>query len=140
MLEKERNKQQIEAVIEQYRHGFATTDAEELKAIWDQEYAQIIFVAQELAQPIWSWTEVEHYYQRIARLFERVKTMEISDLSLNILGDAAFAFLSFHFEGQVKGQIHIADGRASFLLHRTNETWKVIHYHESRPGDFPIKE
>jgi hypothetical protein len=51
----EQDREQIAAVIEQYRRGFATLDVEALKAIWDQDYDQIIYVAQELAQPVWNW-------------------------------------------------------------------------------------
>ena len=61
--------------------------------------------------------------------------MEVSDVAVGILGDTAYAFLRFHFEGEIKGQPHRADGRVTFLLHRTSGIWKVIHYHESRPGD-----
>ena len=134
------DRQQIMALIEQYRRGFATMDVELLKAIWDQDYDQIIYVAQELAQPVRGWPAVEHYYHRVARLLERVKTMAVSDVSVDVLSDLAFAFLSFHFEGQVKGQPHVADGQATFLLHRKGGTWQVIHYHESRPGEYSSSE
>ncbi len=36
--------------------------------------------------------------------------------------------------GQGEGEIRIADGRVSFILLRKAGAWKVIHYHESRPG------
>jgi len=135
MSAQEQDKQQIMAVIEQYRRGFATMDMEELTAIWDHDYDQIIYIAQELAQPVQGWRGVEQYYQRVAGLLERVKTMAVNDVSIDILGDTAYAFLNFHFEGEIKGRPHNADGRVTFLLHRTSGTWKVIHYHESRPGD-----
>lgn len=48
----EQEPQQIAAVIEQYRRGFATLDVEVLKDIWDQEYDNIIYLAQELAEPV----------------------------------------------------------------------------------------
>jgi ketosteroid isomerase-like protein len=135
MSAQEQDKQQIMAVIERYRRGFATMGVEELKAIWDQDYDRIIYIAQEMAQPVRGWSGVEHYYQRVAGLLEWVKTMEVNDVSIDILGDSAFAFLSFHFEGEIKGRPHSADGHVTFLLHRTSGRWKVIHYHESRPGN-----
>ena len=136
----EQDRDQIAAVVEQYRRGFATLDIAALKAIWDQDYGQIIYIAQELAQPVWGWAGVEHYYQRVARLLERVRTMEVSDVSVDIVGDVAVAFLSFHFEGEVKGRPYIADGRVTLVLRRKSGTWKVIHYHESRPGDYMNSE
>jgi hypothetical protein len=39
------DKQQIAAVIEQYRRGFATMDVEGLTGIWDQDYDNILYIA-----------------------------------------------------------------------------------------------
>jgi uncharacterized protein YbgA (DUF1722 family) len=44
----EQDRQQIAAVIEQYRRGFAKMDVEGLKAI--QDYDNIIYIPQEAAQ------------------------------------------------------------------------------------------
>ena len=131
----QQDSQQIAAIIEQYRRGFAALDVAALTGIWDQDYDHIIYIAQEMAQPVQGWAGVERYYQRVAGFLERVKTMEVSDVSVDVLGAVAYACLSFHFEGEVNGRPHIADGRVTFLLRRTSEAWKVIHYHESRPGD-----
>jgi ketosteroid isomerase-like protein len=134
MATNEQDRQQIAEVIEQYRCGFADMDAKMLKSIWDQDYEDIIYIAQEMAQPVRGWTGVEQYYKRVAGFLERVRIMEVSDLSVDVFGDVAYAFLGFHFEGELKGQPHTADGRVTFLLHHKSGIWKVIHYHESRPG------
>ena len=84
MAVSELDRQQIAGVIEQYRHGFATMDVEGLKAIWDQDYDHIIYIAQEMAQPVRGWAEVEQYYKRVAGLLERVKTMTVGDLSVDV--------------------------------------------------------
>jgi ketosteroid isomerase-like protein len=128
------DKQQITAVIEQYRHGFATMDVEGLTAIWDQDYDNILYIPQEAALPVRGWAGVARYYHRVAGLFERVRTMTVSDVSVDVFGEVAYAFCRFHFEGEMHGQPHSADGRNTFLLRRQRGTWKVIHYHESRPG------
>ncbi|KPV50994.1 hypothetical protein SE17_23750 [Kouleothrix aurantiaca] len=131
----EQDRQQIAAIIEQYRRGFATLDVAALTDIWDQDYDHIIYIAQEMVQPVQGCAAVERYYQRVAGFLEQVKTMEVSDVCVDVLGEVAYAFLSFHFEGEVQGRPHIADGRATFVLRRTSGMWKVIHYHESHPGD-----
>ncbi|MBE9171154.1 hypothetical protein IQ238_27820 [Pleurocapsales cyanobacterium LEGE 06147] len=77
------DRQQIAAVIEQYRRGFATVDIEELKAIWDRDYDNIIYIAQEAAQPLRGWARIEQYYQSVAESLERVRTMTLSDLSVD---------------------------------------------------------
>src|SRR5215204_1704223 len=77
----EQDSQQIAAIIEQYRRGFATLDVAALTGIWDQNYDQIIYIAQEMAQPAHGWAGVERYYQGVAGFLEQVKTMEVSDVS-----------------------------------------------------------
>jgi ketosteroid isomerase-like protein len=128
--------EQIESILEDYRLGFATLDAGRLKAIWDSDYPQIIYVAQELAQPIHGWKGVERYYERVASSLERVFTMTIGDVSIEVFGDVAFAYCTFHFVGDVKGQAEprIADGRNTFLFRHIAGGWRTIHYHESKPG------
>jgi ketosteroid isomerase-like protein len=139
-LNNEQEPQQIVAVIEQYRRGFATLDVETLKDIWDQEYDNIIYIAQELAEPVQGWLGVEQYYNGVVESLERVNLMTISDLSINLLGGIAFAFCMFHFEGEVKGESkpRIADGRNTFILRYKEVGWKVIHFHESCPGSLHI--
>ena len=132
------DKQQIAAVIEQYRRGFATMDVEGLTAIWDQDYDNILYIAQEAAHPVRGWAGVKRYYHRVAELFKRIRTMTVSDVSVDVFGEVAYAFCRFHFEGEMQGQPHSADGRNTFLLRRRSGTWKVIRYHESRPGSLPI--
>ena len=141
MTSGEQDKQEITAVIEQYRRGFATMDVEDLKAIWDREYDNIIYIAQELAQPVQGWTGVEQYYKRVTSSLEHVRTMTVSDLSVDVMGEVAYAFCIFHFEGEIKGQSQprIADGRNTFILRRKSGAWKVIHYHESAPGSLMEK-
>jgi ketosteroid isomerase-like protein len=137
MAARKQDRQQIAAVIEQYRRGFATPDVEEFTAIWDHDYDHIIYIPQEAAEPLRDWAGVEHYYKHVAGFFTRVRTMTVGDVSVEVFGEVAYAFCRFHFEGEVKGQRHLADGRNTFILHRKGGTWKVIHYHESRPGHLP---
>jgi ketosteroid isomerase-like protein len=47
---------------------------------------------------------VEEYYNNIAGFLARVRTMTVSDLSVDVFGDMAYAFCNFHFEGDIKGQ------------------------------------
>ncbi|RFA26584.1 hypothetical protein CAI21_16605 [Alkalilimnicola ehrlichii] len=140
MSSSSQDRQEIAAVIEQYRRGFATMDVEVLEAIWDQDYHNIIYLAQEMAQPVYGWRGVEQYYRRVSGFLERVSAMTVSDLSLDLFGDVAYAYCNFHFEGEAQGQSHSADGRVTFILHRKRGTWKVIHYHESAPGPLAVTD
>jgi ketosteroid isomerase-like protein len=142
MVASEQDRQQIAAVIEQYRRGFATVNVEDLKTLWDHDYDNIIYIPLEAAQPLRSWARVEQYYHSVSESLERVRTMVVSDLSVDVFGEIAYAFCLFHFEGEVKGQsqLRLADGRNTFILRRKDGTWKVIHYHESCSGPILANE
>jgi ketosteroid isomerase-like protein len=140
MAASEQDRQQIAALIEQYHRGFAAMDVEGLKAIWDQDYDNILYIPQEKAQPVRGWAGVEQYYESVARLFKRLMTMTVSDVSVDVFGDVAYAYCVFHFEGEMQEQRHLADGRDTFILRRKSGIWKVIHYHESRPGPVEMIE
>jgi ketosteroid isomerase-like protein len=133
----EQDKQDVAEVIEQYRLGFATLDVATLTAIWDQSYDNIIYIPLEAAYPVRGWAAVEQYYNRVARLL-RARVMTVSDVSVDVIGDVAYAFCTFHFEGEISGNKHTADGRNTFILRRKNGAWKVIHYHESGPLEIAI--
>jgi ketosteroid isomerase-like protein len=81
------------------------------------------------------WAGVEGYYKNVAAFVEWVKTMRVSDLSVDVFGDMAYAFCHVHAEVGFKGQSQplSLDARATFILRRKGGAWKVIHYHESRP-------
>jgi ketosteroid isomerase-like protein len=64
--------------------------------------------------------------------------MTVSDVSVDVIGDVAYAFCTFHFEGEISGNKHTADGRNTFILRRKNGAWKVIHYHDSSPLEIAI--
>ena len=95
----------------------------------------IIYIPLEAAQPHTDWAGVEEYYKNVAAFVEWVKAMRVSDLSVDVFGDVAYAFCNFHDEVGFKGQSQplILDARDTFILRRKGGAWKVIHYHESRP-------
>jgi ketosteroid isomerase-like protein len=110
-------------------------DFNRLKAIWDQHYDNIIYIPTEAAQPVLGWAAVEEYYRKVASLIDRITTMRVGDVSLDVFRDVAYAFCTFHAEVNFKAQNQpmIVDARNTFILRRKTGTWKIIHYHESRP-------
>jgi ketosteroid isomerase-like protein len=104
----EQDKRDVAEVIEQYRLGFATVDETTLTAIWDQSYDNIIYIPLEAAHSVRGWAAVEQYYNRVARLL-RARVMTVSDLSVDVIGDVAYAFCTFHFESEISGNKHTAD-------------------------------
>lgn len=131
----EQNTQQIRAILERYSKSWEAMDWEGLKSIWDPDYEQILYIPEERAQPIRGWAEVEAYFRHAAESVIRVRAMRLSDITIDVFGDTAYAFCNFHFEADLRrlAEPFVTGGRDTFILHRTDAAWKVIHYHESRP-------
>lgn len=134
----DKDEQEITALIENYCTGFVTMNADALKSIWDRDHVDLIYIAMELAEPVRGWDGIEKYYARVAGQFDTPPSMTTDNISIDILGDVAFAYLTWQFASRFRGKTepHIVDGRVTLVLHRTNEGWKTIHYHESFPGKF----
>ncbi len=131
----EADKQEIAALVETHRCGFATLNADKLQSIWDRDY-ETIYCPMELSKPLCGWTEIAHYYQNVTKQLTHVRVMEIANLSIDILGDTAYVFYGFHFEGEFRdrGEPHMVEGRNTVIFRRIGGAWKGIHYHESRTG------
>lgn len=131
----EDDRQQISAIVEQYRRGFATMDVAALKAIWDQDYDNLVYVASERPVPITSWQGISGYYDELPSGVPpgAPLTMRVDEMAADVLGDAAYVLCTFHYEGEQEGHREpvVFDGRVTFILRRRNSSWKVIHYHES---------
>jgi len=132
------DKKEIAALVESYREGFATLDAEKLISIWDRDYEEIIYCPIEAAEAVRGWPGIEEYYQGVTRHFTHVRSMEIANLSIDVLGDAAYAFFTFRFEGEVRDRSEPfkVEGRNTLIFRRTKDSWKGIHYHESLAGPY----
>jgi ketosteroid isomerase-like protein len=135
MAARAQDRRQITEVIAQYRRGWEAMDCNQLTAIWDRDYDNSISIPLEAAQPVRGWAGVEECYKNVAAFVERVKTMRISDLSVDVFDDVGYAFCHVHAEIGFKGQGQplVLDARDTFLLRRTGGAWKVIHSHASRP-------
>ncbi len=61
MTTREDDEASISAVVDRYGAGFAAMDPEMLVTIWDPHRHGIVYVAQEIADPIRGWEQVEAY-------------------------------------------------------------------------------
>lgn len=138
MTVNKQDRREIATIVDQYRRAFAIVDMDVFKATWDKDYEDIIYIPQERTQPVRGWADLEQYFKSVEEAFEQVKVMTINDLSIDVLGDAAYAFFTYHFEAKVTGEDEpfAVDGRDTLIMHRKNGAWKVIHYHGSPPGPY----
>lgn len=121
----------IEALVEDYRVGFATLDAERLLGIWDLDY-DVVYSPVELMQPVRGARGLDRYFRDVTQVFGRVVGMDVGDLTIDVLGDVAYAFFTFRFAAErPDGTDFAVVGRNTLVAHRVGAAWKGIHWHES---------
>lgn len=122
----------IAALLEQYRLGFVTLNAEVLTGLWDQESEDLLYQALEETHPRRTLTAIANYYRSALTLGrgERVLAMNVGNVSIGIHRDMAHVLCHFEFIGD-QGRPdtrYEARGRASFVLVRRSAGWRIVHY------------
>ena len=130
------DKQQVEALIREWGSGFGAADMERVKAVWDQNYPQLIYVAEENNDHMTSWAEINDYLDAIPGAVNSIE-MNIDNLMVDVIGDAAYAYFTSVGSADIKGFDNplTFEGRGSFVLRKTGGQWKIIHHHESLSRD-----
>jgi ketosteroid isomerase-like protein len=123
----------IAALIETYGLGFLHLDPSQLMSIWDILHDPLIYVAQEMEEPIHGWTAIQHYYTALPEHLDEVLAKHIGDVKIDVLGNTAIAFFTTHSIVRLKGHTtkYEPSARVSMIFHRTSSGWRAIHYHES---------
>jgi uncharacterized protein (TIGR02246 family) len=136
MVATQQERQQVEALIRQWGSAFAAADVEGVKALWDQNYPQLVYVAEESNDHMTSWAEINNYLDAIPGAIISVE-MNIDNVMVDVIGDAAYAYLTFVANAHIKGVDNPMkfEGRDTFVLRKTGGQWKIIHYHESLSRD-----
>ncbi|WP_280235153.1 YybH family protein [Nocardia cyriacigeorgica] len=129
----------VAALIEAYQRGWARRDAATLQSMWDSEY-ETVYCPSELARPVLGKASIDLYFDRVFRDIGDVHVITVSDVRIDIIENVAYAFFSFHIEGETTGghEPFIVHGRATLIAHRTDNGWKGIHYHESLQGPLAV--
>ena len=136
MVASQQERQQVEAVIKEWMAGFEAMDMDKVKAVWDKDYPQLIYIPEESNDQMTDWASINNYYDSLVGMVESAE-WSMDNLTVDVLGEAAYAFHTFHVKAKVKGVDNpiIANGRNTFVLRRTGGGWKIIHYHESLSRD-----
>ena len=123
----------IAVQIETYRQGFLHLTPERIASIWDIHHALLIYVAQEMTEPIYGWDAIRRYFAALPDHIEKVLSKALSDVRIDVLGDTAIVFFISHTTAKLKrqGALHEPTFRATMVFHCTTAGWRVIHYHES---------
>ncbi|TDD48784.1 YybH family protein [Saccharopolyspora elongata] len=126
--------EEVAALVEVYRAGWANLDAAALRSIWDPEH-ETVYCPSELDRPLVGKASVDRYFDRVLSGIRHVHVMAVSDVRIDIIDDIACVFFAFHLEGVgASSEPFTVQGRNTLIAHRKAGGWKGIHYHESLRG------
>ncbi|MDP8928150.1 MAG: nuclear transport factor 2 family protein [Actinomycetota bacterium] len=83
------------------------------------------------------WNAVRRSWEGAAQAFEG-GSLEVSDLEVSVLGDAAYTTGIEHVDATVGGKPLRFDIRATNIFRREADEWKIIHHHTD--VDLPLQE
>lgn len=85
-----------------HRKGFLHLDPEQIASICDTHDHPLIYVAQEMKEPMYGWPAIHHSMAALPEHLEKVLSKEIEDLKIDVLGDTAIAFFISHSRVKLK--------------------------------------
>ncbi|OBJ67838.1 hypothetical protein A5643_15160 [Mycobacterium sp. 1274756.6] len=112
-------------------------DGEAMKNLWDRSYPGLIYQAEENAEALAGWDEIERYWDTAPTLVDRVSGFEDLGFDVSEVGGAVILFGRVSFDIFAKGFSKPISGgmRMTMVLHVVDGELKLIHYHESRQLD-----
>jgi uncharacterized protein (TIGR02246 family) len=126
--------EEVQRVVRRWARAFSSGDAAGAAAVWDADYGAALYQAEEFEAPFRGVDSVRAYYEAMTNIVSGFRDLDVHDLEADVLGDVAWCFLRGSATFDVAGRDEPLHGqtRQTFLLRRTADGWKVIHYHESR--------
>ena len=132
----QQDKDQVAAVIKEWAAALSTGDVPRVKAVWDSSYLDLIYLAEENNDPALGWSGIENYYNALVTDVGS-SSWSIDNLKVDVIGDAAWAYVTYLTQAEIVpfNRTMTFDGRSTFILRKTGDGWKIIHYHESLSRD-----
>lgn len=126
-----------ESLYERWLDAWRRVDGEQMKSLWDPAFAAPVYQAEEHAEPLSSWAQIDEYWSTTPALIDSIP--EARDIShvVSEAGELALLHGRIFLAMRINGATKPFDGelRVSMAMHRVDGDLKLVHYHESRQVD-----
>ena len=125
------------AIYDAWRNAFQQVDADKMKSLFDRDYAGLVYQAEEMPTPFYSWPEIDEYWSAAPAIVAKIPEWRELTRKIAMDGNAAYVYskLQTHIEVNGANQPLVGELRVSMGLHQTAGGWRIVHYHESRHVD-----
>lgn len=132
----ERDKRDVQAVLEKYLQSVNAADRKLGSEVWLQA-PDILVVAPFGRFQGWEAVREGIYVNFLQKAFTE-RNLQASQISIRVVGDAAWAVFDWTFTGKVaNGQLVETKGWESHGYQRTTQGWRIVHLHYSVPPARP---
>ena len=127
----EQETREIIAAMDEWTSASAAKNSHRQKSLWDQQYPNVVYIAEENELPIVGWAGIADYYgDDDGESADRFWTYTYDNLVLDVFGDTAYA------QCTAIGQVGRSPRteyvmRITFIFRKVEGQWKIIHFHES---------
>jgi len=128
---------EVITVYRQWCQAFQGMDSEAMKALFDQDFSGLVYQAEENAEPLYTWEQIAAYWDAAPGVVDSVPEWRELTRKVTIDGDSAFVYakLQTHLEVHGAKKPLVGELRCLLGLHRAQQGWRIVHYHESRYED-----
>jgi len=71
--------------------------------IWDKHHVPLIYVAQEMEEPVQGWSSIEHYLLALPEHLDEMLAKHLENVQIDVLGNTAVAFFVSRSSVKLKG-------------------------------------
>jgi ketosteroid isomerase-like protein len=131
---------ELRAVVDAYAQAWKEKDFAALKALWDPDVAEPIYVPEETDRVV-GWDALDRYWSDCEQALDLVRAEPRELLVQRITADSALASFAMQAQWLAVGEKEPGsnpDVRVSMILRRRPDGWKLVHYVEAPFGALPL--
>jgi len=122
----------VQQLLEKYLESIKTADTKLASEVWSQSPDIVVVTPLGRFQ---GWENVrENLYVNFLQKVFAERTLQPSNLTMHVDGDAAWAVFDWTFTAKLaNGQPFTSKGWESHVYQRTDHGWRIVHLHYSAP-------
>lgn len=125
---------EIQAFLDEYAEVYNRQDYDTLLSMWDRDFSDAIYMAEEVDPPMHGWDRIDKYFNPVpgVKILDGIYN-EYSDVRASYLADGlAVATYHLRFDIKVRRQKPMSSwDRVMAVLRKKDGDWKLVAYAEA---------
>jgi ketosteroid isomerase-like protein len=126
----DQERQEVRQAVDAWVAASISGDPNRMKSLWDQQYPNLVYVAEENEFPIEDWAGIADYYADILDGVSEDRACSYEGLVLDVFGETSYAECRTITQAGRSPRMEYVS-RVTFIFRKVGGQWKIIHYHES---------